>query len=586
MLVAVRENSVPVLPPSIPGLTYKGFLGSGGFADVFLYESASPVRNVAVKVLRDKNLSQQWVRRFTDEANAMAALEHPYIATIHSSGLTDDGRPYIEMAYYPNDSLAQAVTKGPLPVAEVLRIGVHLASAIAAAHQVGLIHRDIKPSNVLIDRFGDPALTDFGIASHLHQADSGDSSLSVPWAPPEAIFTDAPLDRRGDIYSLAATLWHLLVGHAPFEWPGGDNRSTTMMVRVRDLPAPATGRGDVPQSLDRLLRQGLSKDPRLRPATAEDFARALNAVEEELRLRPTPFKVARPTVPTPTPSPVNQNYLTHLRPAIPVTEWRGPMIQPVAHMAQAPKPTTPRNLLIALGSVVVLLVVAAIGTWAWFKLGPGSGPTPTPSITATPSVRLTPTPSPTVQPTPTPIASVLAVGDCLSMTPLSLDESTYMAWSVLEAARVSCDGAEAYVRIIAVHTHETFSSSPCSTDEACYWFSSSEFAASRYYYYNPIPQLGVCFYGFVNTAYPDKGDYGAYGWPRIFGQCGSTFPSFIDVATVAANRGLDESDLQRTEFQIVTIGESGLECEYSQGSWDITFSPGTQTGLCVTETAI
>ena len=287
---------MPVLPPTIPGLTYKGFIGSGGFADVYLYESASPVRNVAVKVLHDKNLSQQWVRRFAVEANTMAALEHPYIVRVHSSGLTADGRPYIEMAYYPDESLAQAVAKEPLPVAEVLRIGVQLASAIAAAHQVGLMHRDIKPANVLVDKFGDPALTDFGIASHIHEADPNDSSLSVPWAPPEAIFANAPLDRRCDIYSLAATMWHLLVGHSPFELPGGDNKPTSMMVRVRDLTAPSTGRGDVPESLERLLRQALAKDPRLRPSTADDFARALNAIEEELRLRPTPFKVARQAV--------------------------------------------------------------------------------------------------------------------------------------------------------------------------------------------------------------------------------------------------------------------------------------------------
>ena len=307
---------MPALP-TIPGLTYRGLIGSGGFADVYLYESANPVRNVAVKVLHDRDLSQQWVRSFADEANTMAALEHPYIVRVYSSGLTDDGRPYIEMAYYPDGSLAQAVAKGPLPVAEVLRLGIQLASAISAAHQVGLLHRDIKPANVLIDRFGDPSLTDFGIASHIHNADQSDSSLSVPWAAPEAIFSNAPLDRRADVYSLAATLWHLLVGHSPFELPGGDNKPTSMMVRVRDLPAPSTGRSDVPESLDLLLRQALAKDPRLRPATADDFARALNAVEEELRLRPTPFKVAlQPTPTTPTPPP-DQTDLTRVRPPTP-----------------------------------------------------------------------------------------------------------------------------------------------------------------------------------------------------------------------------------------------------------------------------
>ena len=436
---------MPVQPPTIPGLTYKGFIGSGGFADVYLYESASPVRNVAVKVLHDKNLSQQWVRRFAVEANTMAALEHPYIVRVHSSGLTADGRPYIEMAYYPDESLAQAVAKEPLPVAEVLRIGVQLASAIAAAHQVGLMHRDIKPANVLVDKFGDPALTDFGIASHIHEADPNDSSLSVPWAPPEAIFANAPLDRRCDIYSLAATMWHLLVGHSPFELPGGDNKPTSMMVRVRDLTAPSTGRGDVPESLERLLRQALAKDPRLRPATADDFARALNAIEEELRLRPTPFKVARQAISRSAPNlGSDQTNLTRARPSSPSNQLspssqpspsspsgplgpvedgtrqrrlsvtpqpspsapppitavvRSPGSAPVPEDATrlrsaavvqptvgpvGPAPEEPANWgrRVLLGVIVVLVVAAAIGAWVWF----GPEPTPEPPPLPTPTV--------------------------------------------------------------------------------------------------------------------------------------------------------------------------------------------------------
>jgi len=287
-------------PPQIPGLVYRGFLGSGGFADVYLYESTSPKRNVAVKVLHEKAVGRTAVAQFVAEANTMAALEHPYIVRVYSSGVTIDGRPYIEMAHYSEPTLAQAVKKGPLPVPEVLRIGVQLASAIEAAHSVGVLHRDIKPANVLMDKFGDPALTDFGIASAFHEADDAEASVSVPWAPPEAMFSTAPLDQRCDIYSLAATLWNLLTGHSPFEVPGGDNKPKTMMLRVRDLPVPMTGRGDVPQSLELLLRQAMSKEPRLRPATAESFARSLNGIEEELHLRPTPFKVARTSTFIPT----------------------------------------------------------------------------------------------------------------------------------------------------------------------------------------------------------------------------------------------------------------------------------------------
>ncbi|MCL2784051.1 MAG: protein kinase [Propionibacteriaceae bacterium] len=333
--------------PTIPGLTYKGFLGSGGYADVFLYESSNPVRDVAVKVLHEKSLNAQLIRRFADEANTMAALEHPYVVRVYSSGLTQDGRPYIEMAYYPLQTLVQAVAQGPMPVPEVLRIGVQLASAVQAAHEVGLLHRDIKPANVLLDRFSDPALTDFGVSSFLHVEDETEASLSVPWAPPEAMFSNAPLDHRGDVYSLAATLWHLLVGHSPFEVPGGDNKPGALMVRVRDLPVPSLGRPDVPSSLERLLKQAMSKEPRMRVPTAEELARGLNEIEEELGLRPTAFKVARAPIP---PKPFVREMdmgPTQARQAAPVAQYQPqPTPEPPAVAPQAPEPTRVRPIVL------------------------------------------------------------------------------------------------------------------------------------------------------------------------------------------------------------------------------------------------
>ncbi|MDR2897149.1 MAG: protein kinase [Propionibacteriaceae bacterium] len=285
--------SVPQAP-AIPGLIYQSFLGSGGFADVFLYQSTSPQRLVAVKVLHAVALTPAVINRFASEANTMAALEHPHIVRVYSSGVTPDGRPYIEMAYYAGGTLAVAVANHPLAVADVLRAGIQLASAIETAHQVGLLHRDIKPSNVLVDRFGDVALTDFGIASRIHELDDDEAALSVPWAAPEAMFASAPLDARADVYSLAATCWHLLVGHSPFDLPGTPIKSSALMVRVRDLPAPLTGRADLPPDLESLLHRAMAKDPRQRPSSAYQFGLALAQCERQLGLPPTPFKVAEP----------------------------------------------------------------------------------------------------------------------------------------------------------------------------------------------------------------------------------------------------------------------------------------------------
>ena len=285
--------------PQLPGLVYVQPLGSGGYADVYLYEQQSPRMPVAVKVLRSEGLTDALRRQFAEEADAMAALgDHPYIVQIFRGGTSADGRPYLVMKYYPPPNLARRARLSPLTVDEVLRTGIQLASAVETAHQAGIVHRDIKPANVLVSSYGAPGLTDFGIAgrggvdaaSALDWAATGDGpdgtdaadvGVSVPWAPPEVLYlqTDGSpatpqLAERGDVYSLAATLWQLLVGRSPFEVPGGDDSAYALMPRIRTQPVPPTGRADVPPTLERILAQSMAKDPALRPGSALELGPA------------------------------------------------------------------------------------------------------------------------------------------------------------------------------------------------------------------------------------------------------------------------------------------------------------------------
>ena len=278
-------------PPEIPGLTFLSKLGAGGYADVYLYEQGMPARKVAVKVMRS-GLSGVDVARFVAEANAMAQLEHPHIVPVYATGRTADGRPYLVMMYYPNESLAERARRERFSVAEVLRIGIQICAAVETAHRAGLLHRDIKPANILTSQYGTPGLTDFGIAAQMSEEDADDTGVSVPWSPVETLYATSPGTIRSDVYSLAATLWHLLVGRSPFEIPGGDNSTYALMRRIRDVPAPSTGRSDVPTSLDRLLRTALAKEPNVRPATALQLARSLQAIEQELRLTRTEIPLA------------------------------------------------------------------------------------------------------------------------------------------------------------------------------------------------------------------------------------------------------------------------------------------------------
>ncbi|MBT9258026.1 serine/threonine protein kinase [Phycicoccus sp. MAQZ13P-2] len=280
----------PADAPVIPGLTFVRPLGSGGYADVYLYEQQSPRMNVAVKVLKRQGLTASIRRQFVDEANTMAQLaDHPYIVQVFRSEQTADGGAYLVMKYYPPPNLAQRAKAERLTVEEVLRTGIQLASAVETAHRAGIVHRDIKPANVLVSQYGQPGLTDFGIAGrggHAEDVDE-DVGVSVPWSAPEVLYGMSNGDARSDVYSLAATLWHLLVGRSPFEQPGGDNSAYALMPRIRATPVPATGRADVPVSLERLLAHAMAKSPDGRPQSAIELARGLQAVEREQRLAPT-----------------------------------------------------------------------------------------------------------------------------------------------------------------------------------------------------------------------------------------------------------------------------------------------------------
>ncbi len=283
----------PTPAPQIPGLDYVEPLGAGGYADVLLYQQQSPRMPVAVKVLKGEGLTESVRSQFVNEADTMAQLgDHPYIVQVFRADTASDGRPYLVMKYYPPPNLAARSRVERLPVPEVLRTGIQLGSAVETAHRANIIHRDIKPANVLVSPYGVPGLTDFGIAGRGGpEQDTGDTGVSVPWAPPEVLYGHNNGDVRGDVYSLAATLWQLLVGRSPFEVPGGDNSAYALMPRIRSTPVPTTGRADVPASLERLLARAMAKDPAARPASAIELARALQEVEVELHLPATPIVV-------------------------------------------------------------------------------------------------------------------------------------------------------------------------------------------------------------------------------------------------------------------------------------------------------
>ena len=259
-------SRLPSAPPILPGLAYVRPLGSGGFADVFLYEQDMPRRNVAVKVMPSDVRDPELRRMFNAEADVLAHLSaHPAIVTVYQAGISADGRPYIVMEYCPG-SLAQRYRVERLPVGEVLAVGVRMASALESAHRAGLVHRDVKPSNILITTFGTPVLADFGISSSLQRATADEVlAMSIPWSAPEVVAEQTAGTVASEVWSIGATVYSLLAGHSPFERrERGQNTKEQLRRRIARASYTAIARTDVPASLQDVLATAMSRDARRR----------------------------------------------------------------------------------------------------------------------------------------------------------------------------------------------------------------------------------------------------------------------------------------------------------------------------------
>jgi serine/threonine protein kinase len=265
----------------IPGYDSVSEIGRGGFAVVYRARRTAFAQDVAIKVLTGNAVDDNAVARFERERQVLGALaQHPNIVTVYDSGTTADGSPFLVMEYLPGGPLsARLKQRGPLPVAQVADIAVKLCGALETAHRTGILHRDIKPDNVLVSRYGEPVLADFGIARMRGalQTQSGVVTATLSHAPPEVLDGHAPT-ARSDVYSLASTLFALLAGTAPFI-RDTDVSITPLLARViRDPPPDLRPRG-VPGDVCALIERAMAKDPGERPRTALEFGQAFQHLQ-------------------------------------------------------------------------------------------------------------------------------------------------------------------------------------------------------------------------------------------------------------------------------------------------------------------
>jgi serine/threonine-protein kinase len=255
--------------------------------DVYLARDLALERTVAIKFIApDKAADPSARRRLVREARAAAALEHPNICGVYEVIVEPDGRPCIVMQYIEGDTLAEVLRRGPLDVRFALRLASDLASALAAAHRIGIIHGDVKPQNVMITPERRAKLLDFGLARHhqLSLANAGSATtvteLSRPgiivgtpaYMSPEQV-QQRPADGRSDLFSLGALLYECFTGTRAFK--GTTPIDLASQVLHHQPPDVSTLRLELTPQHDELCRRLLAKDPDDRFQSAEELAGAL-----------------------------------------------------------------------------------------------------------------------------------------------------------------------------------------------------------------------------------------------------------------------------------------------------------------------
>ena len=291
------------------GFDLEDAVSSGGFGVVYRARDRRLGRIVAIKVI-DRPLRRRAGASYTlpREIETLATFQHPHIVPLFEAGtLADGGLPYLVMPWIEGTSLRRRLrSHGPLPVDEVLRMGIDLADALAALHAQGLVHRDIKPENVMTNG-AHATVIDFGLVCAARPAEasphSGEFIVGTPvYMSPEQWELGGTIDGRADVYSLGCLLFELLTGHAPGQRKLGDalhvptpearrwtdtlatseSRTDPQRTRYRRTPRVRDHRRDIPAALDRLLHRAMTQNPSRRLPSAALLRDGLQQVQARL----------------------------------------------------------------------------------------------------------------------------------------------------------------------------------------------------------------------------------------------------------------------------------------------------------------
>jgi eukaryotic-like serine/threonine-protein kinase len=278
-------------------------LGAGGMGEVYRARDTRLDRTVAIKVLPQHLADTPEARqRFEREARAVSALNHPHICTLHDVG-SQDGTEFLVMEYLEGETLAARLEKGPLPLEQVLKLGVEISDALDKAHRQGIVHRDLKPGNIMLTKSG-AKLLDFGLAKAAVPVTSGATLTAAvtrttpvtqqgtivgtfQYMSPEQV-EGKEVDARSDIFSFGAVLYEMLTGRRAF--PGKSQLSVASAILEKEPEPVSKLQPMTPPMLERAVKQCLAKDPDDRWQTARDLELELKWVAEggsQVALAPT-----------------------------------------------------------------------------------------------------------------------------------------------------------------------------------------------------------------------------------------------------------------------------------------------------------
>jgi len=263
-------------------------VANGGMASVYEAIDTRLDRKVAVKIMHP-HLAQDeaFVNRFIREAKAAAALSHPNIVAVQDQGWNQNGVPavFLVMELIEGHTLREYLNeRGRFEIKDAINYLTPILSALAAAHDLGIVHRDMKPENILISKEGRVKIADFGLARGelIGSTMTAESSVvlgSVSYLSPEQVQRGVA-DSRSDVYAIGIVAFEMLTGEKPFI---GDSPIQIAYMHVnQEIPSLRSKRKEIPEALDALISQATDRDPDKRPRTAGEFLKALESIQNEI----------------------------------------------------------------------------------------------------------------------------------------------------------------------------------------------------------------------------------------------------------------------------------------------------------------